>query len=87
MRKSIVLAAFALALAFAVGTTLASETPRNEPQQGEADKTTICERLKSRGASPKQLAQQDCCSKRGGVCGCEYGQIVCCDGNYSDCAC
>ena len=85
MKKSIVLAAFALA--FAVGTTLASETPQSEPQQGEADRTTICERLKSRGASPKQLAQEDCCSQRGGICGCEYGQIVCCDGNYSNCAC
>ena len=86
MRKLIVPVAVAFALA--VGTALASETPQSEPQPGASDKTTSCERLKLRGANPKQLAQQGCCSKQGGVCGCEYGQIMCCDGQYdATCKC
>lgn len=35
-----------------------------------------------------QLAQQGCCSWHGGVCGCQGGRVVCCDGRYSpSCGC
>ena len=35
-----------------------------------------------------QLAQQGCCSHHGGVCGCESGRAVCCDGQFSpSCGC
>ena len=27
--------------------------------------------------------QQGCCSWHGGVCGCNSGRVVCCDGSYS----
>ena len=77
----------AVVLAIAVGTALASETARNEPKPNESDKTAVCEQLKLRGADPQQLAQEGCCSQQGGVCGCQYGSIVCCDGQYSTCAC
>lgn len=34
------------------------------------------------------VAQQGCCSWHGGVCGCQYGRVVCCDGSYSpSCTC
>ena len=74
--------AVTVALAFAVGTALASETPRGEPQPGVPNKAAVCERLKSSGANPRRLAQEGCCSTQGGVCGCEYGQILCCNGQY-----
>ncbi len=83
MRKSIASIAIALALALAVGTTVASEVPPNQPPPGSSDKAAVCERLKDNGATPKQLAQQNCCPGQGGVCGCQYGQIVCCNGRYS----
>ena len=76
----------AVALAIAVGTALASDTARNEPKPNESDKTAVCEQLKLRGADPQQLAQGSCCGYVG-VCGCQYGSIVCCDGQYSICAC
>ena len=82
MRRCTAAVAVAVALAFAVGTALASETPRNEPQPDASDKAAVCERLKSSGASPKQLAQEGCCLAQGGVCGCNYGQVLCCDGQY-----
>ncbi len=86
MRKSIVLVAFALV--FAVATALASQTPQGEPQPDASDKTTACERLRLQGANPTQLAQEGCCLNQGGVCGCEYGQILCCDGQYdATCEC
>ena len=85
MRKLI--APLAVALVFAVGMALASETPRKNTQPGESDKTAVCEQLKLRGANPKQLAQQSCCSSQGGVCGCQYGAIVCCNGQSSNCGC
>ena len=32
--------------------------------------------------------QRGCCSWHGGVCGCSYGNIVCCDGQLSpSCGC
>ncbi len=35
-----------------------------------------------------ELGQSGCCSWHGGVCGCQYGRVVCCDGNYSpSCSC
>ena len=30
-----------------------------------------------------EIAQRGCCSHHSGVCGCQYGRIVCCDGSYS----
>lgn len=36
----------------------------------------------------QQVAQQGCCSWHGGVCGCQGGRVVCCDGRYSpSCGC
>ncbi len=33
-------------------------------------------------------AKRGCCSWHGGVCGCENGRVVCCDGTYSkSCSC
>lgn len=81
-------AAIAIALGIAVGTAMASETPRTEIQPRVSDIAAVCERLKSSGANPKQLAQEGCCLAQGGVCGCNYGQILCCDGQYdADCQC
>ncbi len=34
-------------------------------------------------ADPTILAQQGCCSWHGGVCGCNWGRVVCCDGRLS----
>lgn len=35
-----------------------------------------------------KTAQQGCCSWHGGVCGCQGGRVVCCDGRYSpSCGC
>ena len=32
--------------------------------------------------------RRGCCSHHGGVCGCENGRAVCCDGSYSpSCGC
>jgi len=37
--------------------------------------------------SPDQL-QRGCCSWHNGVCGCQNGRTVCCDGSYSpSCRC
>jgi len=36
----------------------------------------------------QQVAQRGCCSWHGGVCGCQGGRIVCCDGGFSpSCGC
>ena len=36
----------------------------------------------------EQLSQRGCCSHHGGVCGCDSGRAVCCDGEYSpSCGC
>ncbi len=37
---------------------------------------------------PTILAQRGCCSWHGGICGCSWGRIVCCDGVLSpSCTC
>jgi len=33
--------------------------------------------------SKEQSAQRGCCSWHQGVCGCQFGRVVCCDGSYS----
>lgn len=36
----------------------------------------------------EQVAQRGCCSWHQGVCGCQSGRVVCCDGSYSpSCTC
>lgn len=36
----------------------------------------------------QKVAQQGCCSWHGGMCGCQGGRVVCCDGRYSpSCTC
>ena len=36
----------------------------------------------------EQISQSGCCSHNGGVCGCDGGRAVCCDGKYSpSCGC
>jgi hypothetical protein len=35
-----------------------------------------------------ELGQRGCCSYHQGVCGCQYGRVVCCDDTYSpSCTC
>jgi hypothetical protein len=47
-----------------------------------------CENLRTSNASQEQLARRGCCSHHGGVCGCQGGRTVCCDGSYSpSCGC
>ena len=86
MRK--ISASIAVALAIVFGSAVTFETPGNQPQADSPDTIAICERLRLNGATPVQMAQQDCCSGHGGVCGCQYGQVLCCDGQYSQtCGC
>ena len=48
----------------------------------------LCEQFKKEDASQLQLAQRGCCSWHGGVCGCNGGRAVCCDGKLSPtCGC
>jgi len=36
----------------------------------------------------QSIAQSGCCSYHGGVCGCSYGNVKCCDGSLSpSCRC
>ena len=81
------IASVAIALALAVGTALAAETPPNQPPPGSPDKATVYQQLKSNGATPKKLSQAACCPYAG-VCGCQFQRIVCCNGRYSPyCGC
>lgn len=42
----------------------------------------------SQSQNSEQIAQRGCCSHHGGVCGCQGGRAVCCDGQYSpSCGC
>ena len=51
-------------------------------------KTTECQKLRMAGASSEEIARRGCCSHHGGVCGCEGGRTVCCDGVFSpSCEC
>jgi hypothetical protein len=48
----------------------------------------VCEAAMNNGASKEMLAQQGCCQKNQGVCGCRAGKIVCCDKTFSsNCTC
>ena len=47
-----------------------------------------CEELKQAGASNDVLAQRGCCSWHQGVCSCNNGRVVWCDGTKSpSCTC
>lgn len=38
--------------------------------------------------TPLAMAGRGCCSHHGGVCGCQSGQVLCCDGTLSpSCGC
>lgn len=50
------------------------------PQQGPSGETTL---PADEGTERATLPQQGCCSWHGGVCGCRYGRVVCCDGTLS----
>jgi hypothetical protein len=58
-----------------------------------ADTAEISREIAEQGACQvhyegQQTAQQGCCSWHGGVCGCQGGRVVCCDGRYSpSCGC
>jgi hypothetical protein len=40
------------------------------------------------GEGKEQIARRGCCSHHGGVCGCQGGRQVCCDGSFSpSCTC
>ena len=76
-----------IVLALAIGTALAAETPPIQSPPSSPDKATVCQQLKSDGATAQQLTQADCCPGVD-VCGCQFGRIVCCDGrNSPNCAC
>lgn len=77
----------AVVFALAVGTALAAESPPNQTSPVSPDKATVCQQLKSNGATTKKLTQAACCPDAD-VCGCQFGAIVCCDGrNSPNCAC
>jgi len=58
--------------------------PRLQPGGSDA----VCEAVMKNGASNELLAQQACCEKNKGVCGCRAGKIVCCDKSFSPtCTC
>ena len=42
-----------------------------------------CEQLLKDGGTPEQIVQRGCCSHHQGVCGCNGGRTVCCDGQLS----
>lgn len=55
---------------------------------GDGSDVSRCDALKASGATKMELAQQGCCSWHGGVCGCSYGSVQCCDGSASpSCSC
>ncbi len=67
---------------FAGGDTGA--VPRLQPSASDP----TCEAVMKNGASKDMLAQQACCQKNQGVCGCRAGKIVCCDKTFSPtCTC
>jgi hypothetical protein len=39
--------------------------------------------IESFGEPTEILARRGCCSWHGGVCGCSFGRVVCCDGTFS----
>lgn len=61
----------------------------NLPQDKQSQpKANACATLTKRDVKTDQLARRGCCSHHGGVCGCQGGRIVCCDGGYSpSCTC
>ena len=84
MRTLILVAAFLVIgmAAFAAETTLPPTTTQTVPT------TTLCDDLKTEGATEQELAQQGCCSWHNGICGCSGGRIVCCDNTLSpSCGC
>ncbi|WP_148290723.1 hypothetical protein [Sulfuricella denitrificans] len=76
----ILLASLAFSGAFAdVNTTSQSQ------DQGLIQKEQ-CQQVLS--ADKEQVAQRGCCSWQQGVCGCQGGRVVCCDGSNSpSCTC
>jgi hypothetical protein len=47
-----------------------------------------CNSEPSVGSSANKLERRGCCSHHGGVCGCEKGRALCCDGQLSpSCGC
>ena len=48
----------------------------------------ICDAVMRDGVSKEVLAQQPCCQRNQGICGCRAGKIVCCDKTFSpNCKC
>lgn len=84
------LVAVAVMLIIGIGSSLAGEVPTltNESEGVISTGALDCVQLRATGASGTELAQQGCCSWHGGVCGCQSGRKVCCDGSYSpSCTC
>ena len=49
-----------------------------------ANNQVICAKVSEKDV----IQQRGCCSWHGGVCGCENGRVVCCDGEFSpSCTC
>lgn len=44
---------------------------------------TIQEGMCTENMTPEMLVKRGCCSWHNGVCGCQNGRLVCCDGTYS----
>lgn len=59
----------------------AESSPKVQPQSDVP--VNVQEGICSGDISPEMLAKSGCCSWHNGVCGCQNGRLVCCDGSYS----
>ena len=83
----ILFASIAIAVSLFIGSSLALETPPKQPAPGLSEKASVCERLKTIGATPEKLATAHCCPGDT-ECGCQNGRVVCCSGKLSPrCTC
>ncbi len=77
---------YLLACLFAI-FVLASTVTASDQLQPQAT-PAICEQLTKDGVDQETLAKRGCCSWHQGVCGCQGGRVVCCDGSFSpSCTC
>ena len=55
---------------------------------GDSGADALCQAVMRDGVSKEELAQQPCCQRNQGICGCRAGKIVCCDKTFSpNCKC
>lgn len=69
-------------------SAFARDSSDEQKEQAPLATQQQCEQMKNAGAAPEILAGQGCCSHHQGQCGCQFGRVVCCDGNLSpSCTC